>query len=195
MAPPRKHPTDRILDAARTVALRDGPRATSVAAIAKESGAPAGTLYHRFGSRDALLWEAWLRALARFHELALEAARAEDAVEAGVGMAVAAVTFARRHPDDARLLVAVRRRDLLDNGADAAFERRLNEMNAVVEGQLLRVTRALRGRAGARDREAVAQAVVDLPEAAIRRHTRPGASMPGWLEESVATAARRLLEV
>ena len=33
LAPPRKHDTDHILDAARALVLRDGPRSTSVAAI------------------------------------------------------------------------------------------------------------------------------------------------------------------
>ena len=55
MAPPRKHETDVILDATRALVLADGPRAASVAAIAKASGAPAGTLYHRFGNRDGVL--------------------------------------------------------------------------------------------------------------------------------------------
>ncbi|KKC02727.1 helix-turn-helix domain-containing protein, partial [Mycobacterium nebraskense] len=66
MAPPRKHETDVILDAARALVLAGGPRAASVAAIAKTSGAPAGTLYHRFGNRDGILTAAWLRALERF---------------------------------------------------------------------------------------------------------------------------------
>ncbi len=42
MANPRKHDTDRILDAARTLVLRDGPRAASVSAIARESGRSGG---------------------------------------------------------------------------------------------------------------------------------------------------------
>ena len=66
MAPPRKHTTDEILDAARAIVQRDGPRAASVKAIAAASGAPVGTLYHRFGSRDGLLVAVWLRALERF---------------------------------------------------------------------------------------------------------------------------------
>ena len=40
MAPPRKHDTDRILDAARTIVLEHGPRAASVTTIALRSGAP-----------------------------------------------------------------------------------------------------------------------------------------------------------
>ena len=61
MAPPRKHETDVILDAARDLVLRGGPRAAGVAAIAEASGAPVGTLYHRFGNRDGILSAIWLR--------------------------------------------------------------------------------------------------------------------------------------
>src|ERR1700744_6226970 len=98
MAPPRKHGTDVILDAARALVLAGGPRAASVAAIAKSSGAPAGTLYHRFGNRDGILTAAWLRALERFQsrEMAVSETDAVDApLEKAVAMAVAAISFAR----------------------------------------------------------------------------------------------------
>jgi AcrR family transcriptional regulator len=192
MAPPRKHDTDRILDAARTIALRDGPRATSVAAIAEESGAPAGTLYHRFGSRDRVLQAAWLRALARFHGEVLGAADDPDPVEAGVAMAAAAIRFARAQLDDARLLAVVRRRDLLDAGADPDFEAQLAAMNAPLDAALDGIAHAL-GHPGARAREVAIAAVVDLPGGAIRRHARDGAAIPPWLEGVVATNARRVL--
>lgn len=215
MAPPRKHDTDRILDAARTIALRDGPRATSVAAIAEESGAPAGTLYHRFGSRDRILQQAWLRALGRFHDEVLGeaadrlpadgvdagrlpadpgglAAGDRGPVEAGVAMATAAIRFSRASLDDARLLAVVRRSDLLDGGADPDLEARLAAMNAPLEAALDRIARGL-GHTGARAREVVLAAVVDLPGAAIRRHARDDTAMPSWLEDVVATNARRLL--
>ena len=78
MAPPRKHETDVILDAARALVLAGGPRAASVAAIAKASGAPAGTLYHRFGNRDGIVAAAWLRALERFQSRALAPAATRD---------------------------------------------------------------------------------------------------------------------
>jgi AcrR family transcriptional regulator len=183
MAPPRKHDTHRILDAARELALRDGPRAVSVAAIARQSGAPAGTLYHRFGSRDGVLAAAWQRALERFHERWLAAAQAPEPVEAGVAMAVSVVTFAREHPEDARLLLTLRRRDLLDAEGDAS------ELNLPVAEQIARLAQELYGAAGERERERVMRALVDLPYAAVRRHRR----LPSWLEADVATAARTLL--
>ena len=192
MAPPRKHDTDRILDAARTIALRDGPRATSVAAIAAESGAPAGTLYHRFGSRDGILRAAWLRALEGSQARWLEAARDPDPLEAGVAMAQSVVAFARAKPEDARLLLTLRPQDLLDAAPDADFRALQRAMNAPLEADLRRITRALHGDADARALDAVLRATVDLPYGAVRRHAHK-ATMPRWLERDVGDAARRLL--
>jgi AcrR family transcriptional regulator len=184
MAPPRKHDTDRILDAARELALRDGPRAVSVAAIARHSGAPAGTLYHRFDSRDGILAAAWQRALDRFHVRWIKAAEAPDPVQAGVAMAVSVVTFARTHPEDARLLLNLRRRDLLDAEGDAS------DLNWPVTELIARLAEKLYGASGERERERVLRALVDLPYAAVRRHRQ----LPPWIEEDVAAAARTLLE-
>src|SRR5271163_3238385 len=104
VAPPRKHETDVILDAARALVLDDGPRSASVAAIAKASGAPPGTLYHRFGNRNGILTAAWLRALERFQARAM-AADADTALESAVAMAVTVVSFTRELPEDARLQI------------------------------------------------------------------------------------------
>lgn len=193
MAPPRKHDTDRILDAARTLVLRDGPRGASIAAIARESGAPVGTLYHRFGNRDGVLAAAWLRALAGFQRGALEAAAHADALEAAVAMAVSPIRFAREHPQDARLLLTLRRDDLLDADPGDSFRAELEAVNAPLRASVLALTRALRGRADARSRDAVTRAVVDLPNASLRRHLRDGGPLPSWLERDVGAAARALL--
>jgi AcrR family transcriptional regulator len=175
MAPPRKHETDVILDAARALVLDGGPRAASVAAIAKSSGAPAGTLYHRFGNRDGILTAAWLRALERFQARAM-AAEGETPERTAVGMAVAAVGFARELPEDARLLLTIRPGDLLDDEPDAAFRQTLAAMNAPLT-----------------ERVAVARAVADLPYAVVRRHAYDE-PMPSWLEADVAASVRAMLE-
>jgi AcrR family transcriptional regulator len=195
MAPPRKHSTDDILDAARALVLADGPRAASVAAISQASGAPVGTLYHRFGTRDGVLAAAWFRALERFQAgaLAADAAHADDPLEAGVAIAGAALTFAASHPDDARLLLAVRQRDLLD-GAPDELRARLDARNAPLQAAVKRIARALYGHADARAVDRVTRAVVDVPTAAVRRHARgDGRALPRWLAADVAAAARMLL--
>jgi AcrR family transcriptional regulator len=194
MAPPRKHHTDEILDAARAIVLRRGPRAASVAAIARDSGAPVGTLYHRFGNRDGVLAAVWLRALERFQRGALEAARAHaDPLDRAQALAAAAIEFATHHRDDARLLLAVRRDDLLDRAPDGAFRRALGDLNAPLVRELQEIARALYGRADSRAMAAVSRAVVDLPYSAVRTYaSRP--ELPSWLAEDIATDARRLLE-
>jgi AcrR family transcriptional regulator len=191
MAPPRKHETDVILDAARALVLDGGPRAASVAAIAKASGAPAGTLYHRFGNRDGILMAAWLRALERFQARAL-AAEGETPIDTAVAMAVVAVGFARALPGDARLLLTIRPGDLLDGDPDE-FQETLAAMNAPLSERLAMLARQLYGKSDLRSVDAVARAVADLPYAVVRRHAHDE-PMPSWLEVDVAVSARALLE-
>ena len=199
MAPPRKHETDVILDAARALVLDVGPRAASVAAIAKNSGAPAGTLYHRFGNRDGILTAAWLRALERFQARAMAASTDEGAdspieaaLETATAMAVAAVTFARELPEDARLLLTIRPGDLLDGEPDARFRETLAAMNAPLTRRVRTLARQLFGRADLRSVDAVTRAVADLPYAVVRRHAHDE-PMPSWLEADVAASARAVL--
>lgn len=193
MAPPRKHETDAILDAARALVLGEGPRAASVAAIAKVSGAPAGTLYHRFGNRNGVLAAAWLRALERFQSRAMAASGA-DALEAAVAMGVAAVGFAREVPEDARLLLTLRPRDLLDGAPDAEFTATLAAMNAPLMARLRELARGIYGDDDARTMDAMSRAVVDLPYAVVRRYAND-AELPPWVEEDLADAIRKLLTV
>ena len=94
-------------------------------------------------------------------------------------MAVSVITFARTHPDDAQLLLTLRRRDLLDAHGDAPI------LNTAVHEQVVRLARSDDPRALDR----VTRAIVDIPYAAVRRHK----SLPSWLEEDVAAAARALL--
>ncbi len=192
MAPPRKHETDVILDAARALVLVGGPRAASVAAIAKASGAPAGTLYHRFGNRDGILAAAWLRALERFQARAM-AAEADTPAETAVAMAVAGISFARELPEDARLLLTIRPADLLDGEPDPSFQETLATMNAPLRKRVGALARQLYGSSDARSVDAVARAVADLPYAVVRRHAHDE-PMPSWLEADVAASARAVLE-
>jgi AcrR family transcriptional regulator len=195
VAPPRKHETDAILDATRALVLAQGPRAASVAAIAKASGAPAGTLYHRFGNRDGVVIAAWLRALDRFQSRALAAGpdgRPASALDAATAMAVAAISFAREMPDDARLLLTIRPADLLDGQSDAEFRKTLAAMNAPLSERVRELAEQLYGNSDRRAVDAVHRAVADLPYAVVRRHAHDN-PMPDWLESDVAAAARALL--
>ncbi|WP_025736987.1 TetR/AcrR family transcriptional regulator [Mycobacterium genavense] len=195
MAPPRKHETDVILDAARALVLEGGPRAASVAAIAKSSGAPAGTLYHRFGNRDGILAAGWLRALERFQSRAMAASETnpDTPIDTAVAMAVSAISFARELPEDARLLLTIRPADLLDDEPDARYQETVAAMNAPLTERIGVLARKLYGRKDSRSVDVVARAVADLPYAVVRRHARDD-PMPSWLEADVAVSVRAVLE-
>jgi AcrR family transcriptional regulator len=184
-----------ILDATRALVLRHGPRAASVAAIAKASGAPAGTLYHRFGNRDGVVTAAWLRALERFQSRALAAgtdATGDTPVDTATAMAVAAISFARELPDDARLLLTIRPDDLRDGQPDAAFRQTLAAMNAPLVERVRELAERLYGSSDPRALDVVNRAVADLPYAVVRRHARDD-PMPDWLEADVAASVRAVL--
>ena len=105
----------------------------------------------------------------------LEAARDP---EPGPAMAVSVITFARSNPEDAQLLLTLRRRDLLDAHGDAPM------LNTALQEQITR----LAGGTDPRAIDRVTRAIVDIPYAAVRRHK----TLPDWLEEDVAAAARHL---
>ncbi|HEY7934811.1 MAG TPA: TetR/AcrR family transcriptional regulator [Solirubrobacteraceae bacterium] len=187
------HQAEDILDATRDLLLSRGTRAASIAAIAKASGAPVGSLYHRFGSRDALLAEVWLRALSRFHSHFFAAAEQDDPALAAAAMAAAVITFAREHPSDSRVLMTVRSRDLFDHQPAQALRARREAMNAQLDAVIRELASSRYGRADRRAIERVRFAVVDLPAAALRRHTDTATALPEWLESEVSSAATGIL--
>jgi AcrR family transcriptional regulator len=192
MAPPRKHDTDMILDTTRALVLMDGPRAASEAAIASASGAPVGTLYHRFKNRNGVLTRTWLRSLERFQDRAM-AATGRTAFDAAVATAVTMVTFARDCPQDAQLLLTVRPEDLVDGEPNAEFYDTLNAMNAPLLARMNGYAEQMYGNVNPRTVDAMARALIDLPYGAVRRHAFDD-PLPSWLEGDVASSARAVLK-
>lgn len=179
MPRPPLHQTDVVLDAARDLVLSDGPRAARVRAIARRAGAPSGSLYHRFSSRDALVAEAWLRAARRFQQGFLEAASAPDAHDAVGACAAWTVAFALDQPADAQLLLAYSPQALLDAAPDRELAQALRAVNDPVADAIKRLAARTFDADDRAATEAVTRAVVDLPYALVRRHLPAGTLTPG----------------
>ncbi|WP_093147686.1 TetR/AcrR family transcriptional regulator [Saccharopolyspora antimicrobica] len=180
MPRPRVHDLDRVLDVAERLVVEVGPERLTVRRLSAESGVPNGAIYHAFGSLPALRGRMWLRAADEF--LNLQAELIDEALGAapapGVGAAVNAVVaaadaparFAERRPTAARMLMTVRREQLLgpdlpEELADAllGLDRRL------VSEVLCRLASALWGRRDGPSVEVITTCVVDLPTALLRR--------------------------
>jgi len=177
MARRRVHSDDAILDATRDLLVQGGPEATTTAAISARSGAPTGSLYHRYGSRTRLFAEVWVRTVTRFQTGLLTAAATGAGVERVLAAADWIVEFATRHPADASLLLQTSRERLLaDAELPAETRRTLADLNKSVADLLHELAADLFGTAAPHQVERLTIAMVDVPYAIVRRHLRHGTS-------------------
>ena len=177
MARSRLHSDESIFDATRDLLVR-GTGAATTSAISAASGAPVGSLYHRFGSRTRLFAEVWLRTVLRFQDGLLAAANASGTgIERALAAADWTVDFAVRYPEDCRLLLQGSPKQLLV-AADLPAETRraLGSVNQPVAELLDRLAVDVFGAAAPRQVELLTLAVVDVPYAIVRRRLRDGVS-------------------
>src|SRR5262245_10656681 len=111
MPRPRKFDDEQVLAAAGRLIARNGPSGATIGAIARAVGAPTGSIYHRFDSRDVLLARVWLGAAAAFQAAFFERLAGQEPREAGLAAALYMAQRVREHPREARLLRLHRRED------------------------------------------------------------------------------------
>lgn len=192
MGRPALHDTQALLDVARTIAADHGPASVTIAAVSAASGAPSGSLYHRFDDRAALLGQLWLRTTGRFQAGFLEALASAPGAEGCVAAAVHVIRWSRDHPAEARLLLRGPE-DFAAAEWPAPTRRRAASDRRALAAALRERATGLGGPAtAALDR--VVLATVDLPYAVVRRHllTGPRAKLPAGTEALVEHAARAL---
>jgi AcrR family transcriptional regulator len=193
MPRPELHDSNSMLDAARRIVLDDGLGAVTVAAIAEASGAPVGSIYHRFGSVDDLLAEMWIRAVRRSQARFAAAAEHTDPIEAAVGAALSVYDFCIDHPADARLLVSLRLEDLAGNRINPRQRAELERLNEPVEAVVKELARRIYGRVSRRSLDRVIMAAFDLSYGAVRRPLATGERLSQERREAVEAAVRAVL--
>ncbi|WP_119731387.1 TetR/AcrR family transcriptional regulator [Thermomonospora amylolytica] len=186
MGRPAKFTEERILDAALAIAAEDGPGAVTMTAVGARLGAPTGSLYHRFGSRDLLMARLWMRCVRNFQQGFGTALRAGDAEAA----ALHTPRWCREHPDEAALLVLHRRRDLAAKWP-AALSEDLSALNTEVIAALDAFT-AAHPRI---DRERLVFAVIDVPYGAVRRHLMARRPPPPQVDDLIKATCRAVLSL
>lgn len=177
-----KFDEERILGAARRLVAAHGPSGATIGAIARSVGAPTGSIYHRFDSRDVLLATVWLRAAAAFQDAFFERLAGAPPREAGLAAALYMAHRVREHPDEARLLLLHQREDFVDRGWPITFRRRATQVGQQVEREIRAFSRRLCGRADVRTARLVAYAVVEAPFAAVRRHVAAKENPPPYVD-------------
>lgn len=194
MGRPARFDREQIAAAALRIAADRGPRAVTVGALADALGAPTGSIYHRFASRDLLLAELWMDTVEGFQDrfvAALDAAHDHEGAVAAAGVMAA---WVREHMLEARLLLLHRKEDFVAGGWPEALAQRA----AALDGQMGRALRAYATSSlGDAGRDAIARlrlALLDVPYGALRPYVQAGKAPPAVLDRWVARAVRAVLE-
>lgn len=153
-----------------------GPAAVTIRAISAAVGVSNGALYHSFGSRSGLVGRTWLRAGRRFlevqHELVDAALSTSDPPAAIVAAAEAPAVFAAGHPASSRLLLTVRRDELLNTDLPVEIVSELGDLDRSLISLMTRLAVNAWDRRDAQAVDTITACIVDLPTAILLRGDR-----------------------
>lgn len=183
-----------MLDAARALLLEEGSRSATMEAVAKASGAPTGSIYHRFGSKDELIARLWIRAVYRSQASFVTAMEREDPRDAALAAAMSIIAFCEEHPGDAQLLAAFRREDLFKAIPEGKLANELASLNRPVERAVSQLAQRLYGKRSRAALDRTLLAVFDLPYGAARRYLITGAALPPRLRNDLSRAVAAVID-
>jgi len=179
-----------FLDAARAIASEGGPAAVTVASVTDRLGAPTGSFYHRFASRDLLLGELWLQNVLAFQAGFIAAIEAGDGLAAALHMP----DWVRSHPQDARLLLLYGRHDFVAGEWPQALVRGVADQARRFETCLERFAGATFGGTGSEARRLAQFVLADVPMAAVRPHLQRREPPPPLVDELIGRTYRAVVE-
>jgi AcrR family transcriptional regulator len=172
---------ENFIDATLKIAAEQGPAAVTIAAVAGAVGAPVGSVYHRYLSRDVLMTDVWLRVVESFQEEFL------SMLEKGEGLKAALHTpqWVRRHPAEARILLLYRREELVAGGWPEDLKSKVLGIARRLNDGISDYTARTFGKAGRKEVRQVVFAIIDVPYAAVLRYIRQGKKPPRAVEDHI----------
>jgi AcrR family transcriptional regulator len=189
---PAKFDTEQMLDAAAGLIADGGPGQATVAAIAQRLGAPSGSIYHRFESRDLLLARLWIRTIHRAQAGFLDALQLDDLHSAATQAASHIPRWSRTHLAEATVLLLYRREDLAARWPEDLGSE-VSNLNVDLAAAMRSFTKRQFGRVTDRKLQAVAFALADVPYAACRRYLLAGQAPPAVVDDLVLKACEATL--
>ena len=183
MARPVRFTEDSILDGAARAVEKHGGKVT-IAQIAAEVGAPTGSIYHRFPSRDHLLIRLWLRAIRRFH-MGLLAAPDIAATSRHIPQ------FCRNNPIDAQVMTLFRHADLIAT-APVELRNEVFHVNDSAWAKCRDLTKEFYSTTSPELVERMNLAIYWCPYSLVRRYI--GQPIPPWLDDATVAATLAIAE-
>jgi AcrR family transcriptional regulator len=193
MPRPAKYDESSILKATAAIVASRGPTAATISAIGHAIGAPSGSIYHRFQTRDELLGRLWLNKAAFFQDRCSAALNKPDAEEAALAAALSIPQTVREDFNGARIMLLHRREDFLSDTWPAEMQAEAQRLGEQVQDGLAQITRRLFGRNSVFARQVATFAVLDLPLSAVRRFVEMGRMPPPAIDDLVTTAHKAVI--
>ena len=163
-----------FLTAARELAAQGGPAAVTVLSITERLGAPSGSFYYRFASRDVLLAELWLSTALAFQSGFVAAIKRGD----GLAAAMHTPTWVRAHRNDACLFLLYHRDDFVQGDWPQAFKSKVARQARRVDACYTRFARDTLGGIDPERLRIARFVLADAPKAAVEPHLRRGEALP-----------------
>jgi AcrR family transcriptional regulator len=190
---PAKFTETAILNAALDLVADGDATSASVTAVADALGAPSGSIYHRFASRDLLLARLWVRTVSEFQRGFLDALDNSESDAAARAAMLHTPRWSSEHPSSAALLTRYSRRDLVKSWPDQLGSE-LSALNAPVSDALSAFALDRFGEA-TRDRLiGVRFALVEIPYSLARTHIQERSTVTSREEEFLVAAGMAVLD-
>lgn len=150
-----------FIDATLTLIRVGGPTAVTMKAIARQAGAPTGSIYHRFMSRSALMGAVWVHCLSSLADHVLSSLKVEDVCD-----------WVGKYPDRARLLMLYEENDIIEDALPTEIFKQLNQLHKDLgQGLSARLT-ALGKDVNPENMSLINFALFDGPVAALKPYLR-----------------------
>src|SRR5580658_3540184 len=178
-----------FLVAARELATEGGPAAVTVNSVTKRLGAPKGSFYYRFASRDLLLGEVWLAAALAYQTGFVAAIEAGDGLAAALHMPA----WVRCNLGEARLLLLYSRHDFVQGDWPASLKAGVASQARRFEACLERFAQETFGNTGLEELRIAQYVLADVPMAAVRPHLRRREEPPSLVDDLIRTTYRAIV--
>jgi AcrR family transcriptional regulator len=175
--------SDSILEAALSLASREGPEGVTIAAISRETGAPIGSIYHRFVSRDRLMAAVWLRIVQSFQQGFIKALENDD----GLSAALHTPRCVRDNPRQARVLLLFRREELMAGEWPDGVKDEAVSLAKTLDDAIRHFTARRFGRESEEFILKTAFALIDVPYASVKRCLQNEKQPPETIDRLIKT--------
>jgi AcrR family transcriptional regulator len=178
-----------FLAAARSLAAVSGPASVTVTSVTQKLGAPTGSFYHRFASRDVLLANVWLGTALAFQTDFVAAIKAGD----GLAAALHTPIWVRANFEEARAFLLYHRDDFAHGNWPQDLKDRVIRQGRRVDAAYKRLARDTFGGVGMNELRLARFVLAEVPIAAVGPYLRQGIPPPAIVDEMIETTYRAIV--